>query len=200
MKLSRTPRNLTIGIGLWGALGPADHAWAYKVTTHQVVAVRGAERLPEGDLKSLLLGNEQYLRAGTMGPDLFLLSTNGYPSDLAHYCKTDELAKSFLALSKGRSDRAQAFAYGWFSHNVVDSVAHPWVNGLASRVARGPGRSHGGPALRVRRAAVPLTAAWAARAGQAESRRPAAPSCVRGRSGTRRRATVSGGPRRACRP
>ena len=59
MNLSRTSRNLTIGIGLWGALGPADHAWAYKVTTHEVVAIRGAERLPEGDLQNLLLGNEQ---------------------------------------------------------------------------------------------------------------------------------------------
>jgi hypothetical protein len=90
-----------------------------------VVAVRGAEGLPEGDLKSLLLSNESCLRSGAVGPDLFLFPPGGntYPSDLAHYCKTDVLAKNFLNLSKRRSPRAQAFGYGWFSHNIGDAVA-----------------------------------------------------------------------------
>ncbi|MCI0410164.1 MAG: zinc dependent phospholipase C family protein, partial [Acidobacteria bacterium] len=139
MRLSWDSKIRVAGFCLGGALAFVDDAWAYKVTTHQVVAVRSAERLPDGDLKSILLGNELYLRSGAMGPDLFLLpGGSSYPSDLAHYCKTDELAKNFLSLSKGRSGRAQAFAYGWFSHNIADSVAHPWVNGFTGKPYASP--------------------------------------------------------------
>jgi hypothetical protein len=143
MRGARAARILVSTASLSLALAVADRAWAYKVTTHQVVAVRGAERLPDGALKSTLLNNEVYLRSGAMGPDLFLLpGGNPYPSELAHYCKTDELAKSLISLSRSRSARAQAFAYGWFSHNIADSVAHPWVNGFT-----GQPYAPGGPSI-----------------------------------------------------
>ena len=65
--------------------------WAWKPTTHQIEAVRGAELLdPSNPLRETLLSNERYLRAGSMGPDLWyptLPSLRQY-SDLAHYCET----------------------------------------------------------------------------------------------------------------
>ena len=46
----------------------ASSAWAWKPTTHQVVAVRGATLLdPSNPLRATLLSNERYLRAGSMG-------------------------------------------------------------------------------------------------------------------------------------
>ncbi len=59
-----------------------------------------------------------------MGPDLWYPTPPLWQySDLAHYCETDQLAKALLA--RAGSPRAVAFAYGWLSHNVTDSVAHP---------------------------------------------------------------------------
>jgi hypothetical protein len=117
----------------------AGPAWAWKVTTHQSVAVKAARDLPDGDLKTVLLGNERYLRAGSMGPDIFYLppfmAQNVY-SDLAHYCLTDQLAQNMVFFAGGRGPQAKAFAWGWFAHNVGDSVAHPWVNGFTGQPYR----------------------------------------------------------------
>lgn len=107
----------------------------------------GGTDLPDGDLKTLLLANERYLRAGSMGPDIFYLppfmAYNAY-SDLAHYCKTDKLALNMVSLAESRGPQAKAFGWGWFAHNVGDSVAHPWVNGFTGQPYRdlvftGPG-------------------------------------------------------------
>jgi len=113
---------------------PADDLWAWSVTTHQIVAQRSIAQLPPGDLRDLLLQNEDYLQAGSLGPDLFYMppmSGHGVFSDLAHYCQTNQLAGNML--SAAQSPKAKAFAYGWFSHNVTDSVAHPWVNGFTGQ-------------------------------------------------------------------
>ncbi len=117
-------RELLAGLLLAGA--PIALAW--KPTTHQQAAVEGAAGLPSTNhLRGELLNNERYLRGGAMGPDLW------YPrlelwrySDLAHYCETDTLAQNML--SRATTPQQLAFAYGWLSHNVADSVAHPWVN------------------------------------------------------------------------
>lgn len=117
----------------------AGPAWAWKVTTHQAVAVRAAQDLPDGDLKTVLLGNERYLRAGSMGPDIFYLPpymAYGVYSDLAHYCLTDKLALNMVFFAEGRGPQAKAFAWGWFAHNISDSVAHPWVNGFTGQPYR----------------------------------------------------------------
>jgi hypothetical protein len=107
-----------------------------------MTAVRAAQALPDGDLKTVLLANERYLRAGSMGPDIFYLppfQPYNFFSDLAHYCKTNDLALNMLRLSAPRGEQARAFAHGWFAHNVADSVAHPWVNGFT-------GQPYGDPA------------------------------------------------------
>lgn len=109
---------------------PAWNAAAWKPTTHQEAAVAAAVSLdPSNPLRPELLANERYVRAGAIGPDLWY----GAPvfmrySDMAHYCRTDELAKALRDTATTAQERA--FAYGWLSHNVADSVAHPWVNGF----------------------------------------------------------------------
>ncbi len=111
-------------------IGGASEVKAYKVTTHMVAAQKAAELLPDSPLKTTLLGNMQYLRAGAVGPDVFYASVYlAHYSDLAHYCKTDALATAMLA-GAGGDAQLKAFALGWYSHNVQDSVAHPWVNGF----------------------------------------------------------------------
>lgn len=109
-----------------------NRALAWTMATHQKAASGAATALPPGALRDLLLANEGYLRGGAVGPDIFYWAHgSSLYSKLAHYCKTDELAKAMLAAA--RSDQAKAFAYGWFSHNVADSVAHPWVNGYTGQ-------------------------------------------------------------------
>jgi hypothetical protein len=124
---------------LLAILPTAPPAWAWKVTTHQAVVVKAAQDLPDGDLKTILLANERYLRAGSMGPDIFYLppfmAYNAY-SDLAHYCKTERLALNMVSLAGSRGSQARAFAWGWFAHNIGDSVAHPWVNGFTGQTYR----------------------------------------------------------------
>ena len=128
------PRRLLVALALllpWAC--PADVS-AWSVTTHQIVAQQSAAQLPPGDLRDLLLQNQDYLRAGSLGPDLFYMppmSGHAVFSDLAHYCQTNQLAGNML--SAAQSPKAKAFAYGWFSHNVTDSVAHPWVTGFTGQ-------------------------------------------------------------------
>lgn len=72
MTVSQQLRSLAF-LCLLTILAGVQPVWAWKVTTHQAVAVKAAQDLPDGDLKVTLLANERYLRAGSMGPDIFYL-------------------------------------------------------------------------------------------------------------------------------
>jgi hypothetical protein len=119
--------------------GSVPGAEAWKVTTHMVLAERAARGVEDLDLRDTLLSNLAYLHAGSIGPDLHyaLPLRNDSYSDLAHYCRTDALAGGMLRAA-GADSRLRAFAYGWLSHNVGDSVAHPWVNGFVGDAFHGP--------------------------------------------------------------
>src|SRR5262245_14675600 len=112
---------------------------AWKVTTHMAVAEMAYAR-SDDTVRTRFAPHLRYLRAGAMGPDLFYFPPTvvnvpykapqhfGYWSNLAHYCQTDTLVRSLGANTAGDPELL-AFVYGWFGHNVQDSVAHPWVNG-----------------------------------------------------------------------
>lgn len=108
-------------------------AWAWKPITHADQVDRVIDSLPEDD-PLRMIENRRYAYAGASGPDMFYFlfpSRDALLSDLAHYCKTDKLAGKILVEAEAGGDpRLRAFALGWMSHNVGDSVAHPWVNGF----------------------------------------------------------------------
>jgi hypothetical protein len=108
---------------------------AWKPLTHANEARKAAEALADDDpLKPILLQNREYLYAGSFGPDIYFFLVpfdETVLSDIAHYCKTGQLADNIRIRAEASGDPAlQAFAFGWTSHNVGDSVAHPWVNGF----------------------------------------------------------------------
>jgi hypothetical protein len=114
-------------------VGQAHFAFAWKPLTHAVQAFKTADSLPLDDpLRARLIENLPYLEAGSVGPDLFyalMPAREALLSDVAHYCKTSDLAEAMLAKAGG-NPKLEAYALGWLSHNVADSVAHPWVNGF----------------------------------------------------------------------
>ncbi len=142
--MKRAPRHLwvlTSTVTL--ALGIAPRAaFAWKPLTHADQARQAVAALPEDDpLKAKLAANIQYVYAGSSGPDIYyalLFDPASILGDLAHYCKTDELVEN-MKKAAGGSPRLEALAFGWASHNVADSVAHPWVNGFVGAAFTGGG-------------------------------------------------------------
>src|SRR5262245_2432375 len=109
-----------------GVLLVPTRAAAWKVTTHMIIAERSAAALEDAALRHTLVSNIDYLRAGSIGPDVFyaphfrnpvLSPVDSHYSDLAHYCRTGALALALIA-GAGNDERLKAFAYGWLSHNV----------------------------------------------------------------------------------
>jgi hypothetical protein len=111
----------------------ASPALAWKPLTHGVQAWKVVEALPVDDpLRTRLTDNLAYLEGGAVGPDVFyalIPAREALLGDVGHYCKTSDLAAAMLSRA-GSNPKLEAFALGWLSHNVADSVAHPWVNGF----------------------------------------------------------------------
>jgi hypothetical protein len=79
-------------------------------------------------------------RAGSNGPDMgYYPGGDRWLSDLAHYVRTADLARSLL--DAARDDPGRAFAWGWATHVLADVWIHPIIN-LAVGARRGePGRA-----------------------------------------------------------
>ncbi len=128
------------------ALGIAPRAaFAWKPLTHADQARQAVAALPDDNpLMAKLAANIQYVYAGSSGPDIYyalLFDPASILGDLAHYCQTDALVENLKKAAAG-NPRLEALAFGWASHNVADSVAHPWVNGfVGSAFTGGGGRS-----------------------------------------------------------
>ncbi len=124
-------RTLVVSAGIVALFASPVFAW--KPTTHAMEVKRVIDSLPEDDpLRQE--ENRRYAYAGAAGPDMFYFlipDRDSILSDLAHYCKTDVLARKILEEAEKTGDpRLKAFALGWMHHTVGDSVAHPWVNGF----------------------------------------------------------------------
>ena len=73
--------------------------------------------------------------AGSIGPDMGLYpGGNRLSSDLAHYGRSGQLARSLIR--EARSNTERAFAWGWLTHVLADVKIHPLIN-LAAGIARG---------------------------------------------------------------
>lgn len=63
---------------------------------------------------------------GAMGPDMgFVPGVDRFFSELAHYVTTADLTRALL--SRARTLRQEAFAWGWGTHHVTDVEIHPLV-------------------------------------------------------------------------
>src|SRR5262245_36459925 len=61
--------------------------------------------------------------SGSMGPDMGMFP-GGDPlfSDLAHYVRSGELTRTLVR--EARTDPQRAFAWGWATHVLADSLIH----------------------------------------------------------------------------
>lgn len=83
-------------------------------------------------------------RQGAMGPDLGYVPGGHRPlSDLAHCLRTGDLARALIA--RARSPRERAFAWGWVTHVLADTLIHPMVGCAVGELVHGtPGRFEDG--------------------------------------------------------
>lgn len=126
---------LGVSLLLIAVSGAVNRAEGWTMATHQKAASGAASALPPGALRDLLLDNEGYLRGGAVGPDIFYLAPGSkLYSDLAHYWTSWQRRCS---LRPGRSDTANAFAYGWFSHTDVQPHAGGYRGAGAALRSRG---------------------------------------------------------------
>lgn len=75
-------------------------------------------------------------RQGAMGPDLGYVPGGHRPlSDLAHCLRTGDLARALIA--RARSPRERAFAWGWVTHVLADTLIHPMVGCAVGELVHG---------------------------------------------------------------
>lgn len=112
--------------------------------THYLVIEEALKNHPS----SLWQGNSNFAGFGSFGPDLFYLlgippviHSRKYPqdytkvSDVMHheasldfFCSMlDDIKNRIKDTDKETTDKLKAFAYGYYSHAVTDSVFHPYV-------------------------------------------------------------------------
>ena len=111
------------------------------IIVHTLLGARVLDRWRADPTAAPFPASDDALRAtflsGCMGPDMGM-----YPggdtlfSDLAHYVKSGELARTLVR--EARTDPQRAFAWGWATHVLADALIHPLVN-LAAGDARGGG-------------------------------------------------------------
>lgn len=96
----KTSRIFVTLAGIFAFFAPPLFAW--KPSTHAMEVKRVIDSLPEDDpLRQD--ENRRYAYAGAAGPDIFYFlipSRESLLSDLAHYCKTDVLARNILTEAK----------------------------------------------------------------------------------------------------
>lgn len=79
-------------------------------------------------------------RQGAFGPDLGYIPGGHRPlSDLAHCLRTGDLSRALVA--RARTSRERAFAWGWVTHVLADTMVHPLVGCAVGELV------HGSPAL-----------------------------------------------------
>lgn len=75
-------------------------------------------------------------RMGALGPDLGYMPGGFRPlSDLAHCLRTADLARALIARSRTPTQRA--FAAGWLTHVLADTLVHPLVGYAVGEVVEG---------------------------------------------------------------
>lgn len=81
-------------------------------------------------------GTANAFRVGAVGPDLGYVPGGHRPlSDLAHCLRTGDLTRAFLA--RARTAREQAFAWGWVTHVLADTMVHPLVGCAVGELVHG---------------------------------------------------------------
>jgi hypothetical protein len=74
--------------------------------------------------------------AGAVAPDMgYCPGGDRFTSDLAHYVRSGELARSLLGSADGPA--AAAFARGWATHVLADALIHPLINRAAGELVGG---------------------------------------------------------------
>ena len=106
-------RHLLPAIVVVLAVAPPADAW--KVTTHMVAATKAVKQVDDADLRAVLESNVAAVRGRAVGPDVIYFTASfaqtlgagvgAYKdrtafSDMAHYCKTDQLAKNMIDLAE----------------------------------------------------------------------------------------------------
>lgn len=75
-------------------------------------------------------------RQGAVGPDLGYMPGGHRPlSDLAHCLHTGDLTRSLIA--RARTSRERAFAWGWVTHVLADTLIHPMVGCAVGELVHG---------------------------------------------------------------
>lgn len=88
---------------------------------HIELAARSRGLFPAGDEVTNALYH------GALAPDMGMFpGADPLFSDLAHYVRSADLARSLVACA--RNDVEQAYAWGWVSHLLADSGLHPAIN------------------------------------------------------------------------
>ncbi len=83
-------------------------------------------------------------RQGALGPDLGYIPGGHRPlSDLAHCLRPADLTRALIA--RARTSRERAFAWGWVTHVLADTLIHPLVGcAVGELVAGSPARFQSG--------------------------------------------------------
>lgn len=106
---------------------------------HIELAARLRGLLPEGDEVT------NALYQGALAPDMGMFpGADHLLSDLAHYVRSGDLARSLVASAK--DDVERAYSWGWVSHVLADSGLHPGINRASGYVSWSDSRE---PHLRV---------------------------------------------------
>lgn len=75
-------------------------------------------------------------RQGALGPDLGYMPGGHRPlSDLAHCLRTADLTRALI--TRARTPRERAFAWGWVTHVLADTMIHPMVGCAVGELVHG---------------------------------------------------------------